>query len=222
MVPLGEVAVAYVAGRSRKGWDVWPALVGVQIALFINRGLIGPGWGGWLWYVIPDQVLLMVPFLLGKRAGDRRARLAELKDRAEQLQREREQEVRLAAAVERTRITGEVHDIVAHNLAVMVALADGAAVAAPSAPERAIGTMQQVSATGREALTEMRRVLGSLRHDTPDDEADLGPQPGFIDIDALVQQVRDAGVAVTMTQRGQPSARGQALGSPSTGSSKKP
>jgi signal transduction histidine kinase len=105
-----------------------------------------------------------------------------------------------AAAAERARIAREMHDIVAHNLSVMIALADGATFAAERAPDQAAAAMEIVSATGRQALGEMRGLLGVLR----DDQApgDLLPQPGLQEIDQLVGQVRAAGLPVAVAVEG--------------------
>jgi len=91
---------------------------------------------------------------------------------------------------------------------VMVALADGAALTATAAPERAADTMHKVSATGRQALGEMRRLLGVLR----DDDAGRTPQPGLGNLDALVEQVRAAGMQVALTTEGVPGAWGPGAG----------
>ncbi len=88
-----------------------------------------------------------------------------LAERAERLERERDQQASLAAIEERARIAREMHDVVSHNIQVMVTLADGAAAAARSDPARAADVMGEVSGTGREALTDMRRMLGVLRED---------------------------------------------------------
>ncbi len=88
-----------------------------------------------------------------------------LAERAERLERERDQQASLAAAAERARIAREMHDVVSHNIQVMVTLADGAAAATRSDPSRAADVMSEVSGTGREALTDMRRMLGVLRED---------------------------------------------------------
>jgi signal transduction histidine kinase len=105
-----------------------------------------------------------------------------------------------AAAAERARIAREMHDIIAHNLSVMIALADGAAFAAERSPGQSITAMQNVSATGRQALTEMRRLLGVLRDD--ESESSRRPQPGLEELDQLVGQVRAAGLPVTLAVEG--------------------
>jgi signal transduction histidine kinase len=143
--------------------------------------------------------------VLGVNVQTRRAYLASVEDRAAQLERERDQQGRLAAAAERARIAREMHDIVAHNLSVMIALADGAGFMAESDPPRSAGAMEQVSKTGRHALGEMRRLLGVLRDDG---EAALAPQPGLADLDGLLEQVRAAGLHVTLETSGSPIALG--------------
>jgi signal transduction histidine kinase len=106
---------------------------------------------------------------IGISQRTRQAYLAALEDRAERLERDRDQQSRLAVAEERTRIAREMHDVVAHHLTVMTALSEGAAATVPADPSRAAGVMTQVSATGREALAEMRRLVGVLR--SPSDTA---------------------------------------------------
>jgi signal transduction histidine kinase len=159
--------------------------------------------------VVPAVVLLTgiatAAVVLGLNVRIRHAYTAALEERAAQLERERDQRGRLAAASERARIAREMHDIVAHNLSVMVALADGAGFMAGRDPERSAGAMQQVSRTGRHALAEMRRLLGVLRDD---DATALAPAPGLADLDALLEQVRAAGLAATLETSGKPIALG--------------
>jgi signal transduction histidine kinase len=141
--------------------------------------------------------------VMGVNVRNRRALLASLEERAVRLERERDQQGRLAAGAERARIAREMHDIVAHNLSVMIALADGAAYAVRDAPDRAEDAMQRASRTGRQALNEMRRLLGVLREDTA--AQDLAPQPGLDAIDTLVEQVRGTGLPVRYEVSGTPS-----------------
>ncbi len=140
--------------------------------------------------------------VLGVSIRQRRALVASLHERAARLEFERDQEGRLGAAAERARIAREMHDIVAHNLSVMIALADGAAYAMDSSPDRALQAAQRVSATGRQALVEMRRLLGVLR-----DESAVGPlepQPSLGRLDELLARVDAAGIPVTMELEGDP------------------
>jgi signal transduction histidine kinase len=140
--------------------------------------------------------------MIGVNLQTRRAYLAALEDRAARLERERDQQARLAVAQERTRIAREVHDIVSHSLSVMVALADGAAATAPTSPPRAAGAMRQVADTGRQAIGEMRRMLGTLRTDEPG--ADRHPQPGIAQLEGLLAEVRAAGLPCRLTVEGRP------------------
>jgi signal transduction histidine kinase len=119
------------------------------------------------------------------------------------LERERERDVELAAAAERARIAREMHDIVAHNIAVMIALADGAAYTIAQDPDQAATMMGHVSQTGRSALTEMRRTLGILRR-PEDGRSGNAPQPALADLGAMISTVREAGLPVRLSVSGQP------------------
>ncbi|MFF0156872.1 sensor histidine kinase [Streptomyces sp. NPDC005263] len=135
---------------------------------------------------------------LGLMIRIRRAQLAGLRERAAQLEIERDQRSKLATATERARVAREMHDIVGHNLAVIVSLADAGAYAADAAPERGKEALNLIGDTGRQALGELRRVLGVLREaaDTSSSGAPLSPQPGMMDIDMLCAGVRAAGPEV--------------------------
>ncbi|MFB7506939.1 sensor histidine kinase [Streptomyces broussonetiae] len=135
---------------------------------------------------------------LGLMVRTRRAQLAGLRDRAARLEIERDQRSRLAAAAERARVAREMHDIVGHNLSVMITLADAGAYATDAAPERGKEALQLIGDTGRMALGELRRVLGVLRED-PDgapSTPELSPQPGVADLETLCDGVRTAGLDV--------------------------
>jgi signal transduction histidine kinase len=140
--------------------------------------------------------------VLGVTIRQRRALLLSLHERAARLEVERDQEGRIAAAAERARIAREMHDIVAHNLSVIIALADGAGYAMSASPQRAGEAIERVSATGRQALLEMRRLLGVLRED--ETSQPLAPQPRLDRLDELLAQVHAAGIPVTMDLAGDP------------------
>jgi signal transduction histidine kinase len=137
--------------------------------------------------------------------GDlRRARLQQLsglEERARLLEVEREQEVRLAASTERARIAREMHDVVAHSLSVVIAQADGGRYAGQAEPAAATQALEQISATGRQALTDMRSLLGVLREDGGQEFA---PQPDVAAIDQLVTDVRASGLDVDLIVEGEP------------------
>lgn len=137
----------------------------------------------------------------GLGLGGRVARLyiTTLQDRAVRLEVERDQRARLAEAAERARISREMHDILGHTLAVMVGLADGAAGLADANPKRGAETLQIIADSGRGALADLRRLLGTVRKSgTASCDSPLAPQPGLTDLDALLERVRAAGPTVTL------------------------
>ncbi|MFI5935909.1 sensor histidine kinase [Actinoplanes sp. NPDC051494] len=154
--------------------------------------------------VVPSPYLLVGLFLLlgtltaaasiGIVVRTRSAYLAALEDRAQRLEVERNQRIRLTAATERSRVAREMHDIVGHNLSVMIGLADGAAVLAGSRGESTGEPLRLIGETGRQALGELRKVLEVLRSGPEGDG--LSPQPGVTDLDDLVGRVRAAGLPV--------------------------
>ncbi|WP_030348885.1 sensor histidine kinase [Streptomyces sp. NRRL S-1022] len=141
---------------------------------------------------------------LGLMVRIRRAQLAGLRERAARLEIERDQRSRLATATERTRVAREMHDIVGHNLSVIITLADAGAYATDIAPERGKEALQLIGDTGRQALGELRRVLGVLREagDGSSGGPELSPQPGIADIGALCATVRAAGLEVVYRTSG--------------------
>jgi signal transduction histidine kinase len=141
---------------------------------------------------------------LGLMVRVRRAQLAGLRERAARLEIERDQRSRLATATERTRVAREMHDIVGHNLSVIITLADAGAYATDTAPERGKEALQLIGDTGRQAMGELRRVLGVLREpaDAEPGGPELSPQPGLADIDALCATVRAAGREVVYRTSG--------------------
>jgi signal transduction histidine kinase len=195
---VGDVALLiglYTVAVHETRWKAFVAAaileLGAVLAASTDGGLRG---------FIGLSALSVAAGVLGTSVRQRRALLASLEDRAARLELERDQQGLLAAAAERARIAREMHDIVAHNLTVMIALADGAVFAAARAPEKATTAMETVSETGRQALGEMRRLLGVLRED--DGGSELVPQPGVPQIDQLVEQVRAAGLPVTLEVAG--------------------
>lgn len=148
-------------------------------------------------------VVMLIATLIGVTVGNRRRYLDALIARAHDLARERDQQAQLAAAAERARIARELHDIVSHGLTVMVTLADGSAATVARDPDRAAAVMRSVAETGRDALGEMRRMLGVLT--APGAEpAELAPQPGLAALPELVEGFRDTGMPVTLTTSGAP------------------
>ena len=137
-----------------------------------------------------------VAALAGTYTQMRRAYVSALRERAAHLEQERDQQARMAAVEERARIARELHDIVSHNLSVMIVLADGAAA---GAQERNAELMRQVARTGRQAVDEMRHILGLLREDEP---LDWTPQPGIDQLDELIEEARAAGLPTRLRVAG--------------------
>ncbi|MEV7418159.1 sensor histidine kinase [Streptomyces sp. NPDC089919] len=157
---------------------------------------------------IAMMVMVMVPFALAWVLGDsirtRRAYFAQLEERNRRLEKEREAQAKVAVAAERARIARELHDVVAHNVSVMVVQADGAAYVMDAAPDQAKQALETISGTGRQALAEMRRLLGVLRTGEPQESEDYVPQPDVEQIEVLVEQVRTAGLTVDFDVEGTP------------------
>ena len=140
------------------------------------------------------------PILLARVLRNRAQLNATLRDKAERLRRERVQQAEQAALDERTRIAGELHDVVAHAMSAMVVQAGGARRLAEKDPARARDAFAAVETTGREALTDIRRLLGVLRRE--DEEIALAPQPSLRHLGALVRRSQAAGLPVTLTVDG--------------------
>ncbi|MFG2236428.1 sensor histidine kinase [Streptomyces sp. NPDC048723] len=156
--------------------------------------------GAFLTPFVALSAMVVVAAVLGVNVRTTRAYLAAVQERAARLALHQQQQARLAVAEERARITREMHDIVTHNLSVMVALTDAAVYAQHRSPDRATAAMLQISETGRQALTDMRRSLGVLRADEPD--AERHPLPGIAQLEALADQMGAAGLPTRLEVRG--------------------
>jgi signal transduction histidine kinase len=197
--------LAAYCSRRVSVWGLAVCLVGSALAIL-----------RWLNYTVPDvlgraaivAVLFAAPALLAWVLGDsmryRRAYYATLEERAARLERERDAQARIAAVAERARIARELHDVIAHNVSVMVVQADGASYALASDPVRAKEALAAISATGRQALAEMRRLLGVLRREEDVATQQRAPQPGVGELGELLDQARLAGLPVSFTVEGTP------------------
>lgn len=149
------------------------------------------------------SVLLLVTLTLlgmavGSAARARRLHALELVERYRALARERDQSAALARAAERAHIAREMHDVVAHSVSVMVALADGADAAFERAPDRSRDAVRQVARTGRAALADMQRVLGALGPSAAGG-ADLAQEPTEVGLATVVERFAAAGLPVRAT-----------------------
>ncbi|RBY81827.1 sensor histidine kinase [Blastococcus sp. TF02A-26] len=139
-------------------------------------------------------------WLLGDGARNRRLAAVRAEERAASLERTRAAEARQAVVEERNRIAREMHDVLAHSVSMMVVQAEAGPVVVERDPARAIQAFDAISATGRSALTELRRLLGVLREDVA---SPLAPQPGLAQVPELVGTVRSAGVDVDLRITGE-------------------
>jgi signal transduction histidine kinase len=144
----------------------------------------------------------LLAWVLGDSMRYRRGYYAALEDKAARLEAERHAQARIAAAAERARIARELHDVVAHHVSVMVVQADGARYAMRKDPDRAETALEAISGTGRQALAEMRRLLGVLRSENQ--QSGLAPVPGLGELRELLDQARAAGLEVAYTLTGSP------------------
>jgi signal transduction histidine kinase len=171
----------------------WLTVVAGALILIFNVDATADNFGSYA----SALAILGATWLFGDNLQTRRKYVAELEDRAVRLEREREERARQAVVDERARIARELHDVVAHHVSVMVVQAGGARRMLALDPERTEQALETIEGTGREALSEMRRLLGVLRD--RDEATDLlAPQPGVGGLEALVDNMRDAGLDVEL------------------------
>jgi signal transduction histidine kinase len=202
-VPLGAFLALIVAFYSlgahceeRRALRVGAGILATIAAVDLTRGGLFEAQGArplaWL--------VFAVAWLVGRDFRRRRGELTLLRERATQLEREREEKARAAVVEERGRIARELHDVVAHSVSVMVVQAQAGPRLLGDA-EQARGVFRSIEASGREALVELRRLLGILR--TGDEQLSIGPQPGLGSLRSLVEQVREAGLPVELRIEGE-------------------
>ncbi|MFF7341507.1 sensor histidine kinase [Streptomyces sp. NPDC008163] len=138
----------------------------------------------------------------GRFTDTRQAYTRAVEDRARQLEVTRRIEAEQAAARERARIAREMHDILSHAVSLMIVQAEAGPVAVRTAPERAEAAFDAISETGRDAMVQLRRMLGVLREEGQGPGAPRSPQPALDGLPALVERVRSSGLAVTLTVTG--------------------
>ncbi|NUK95647.1 sensor histidine kinase [Streptomyces lunaelactis] len=201
------VIIYTVAAHDGSRWTSRLALVGGLSAATLAQ-VRWPeettGVGGRILFTIFMTVPFALAWVLGDSIRTRREYFAQLEERATRLEKEREAQSKVAVAAERARIARELHDVVAHNVSVMVVQADGAAYVLDAAPDQAKQALETISSTGRQALAEMRRLLGVLRTGDAPESGEYVPQPDVQQIEDLVEQVRSAGLTVDFKIEGTP------------------
>jgi signal transduction histidine kinase len=182
----------------RRGWVLAAALVVGETGVVMAVTRWTPQSHQWLSGLLATGTVTAA-LVIGLYVRTRRAYLASMIERAETAERDRDRQARIAVAEERTRMAREMHDIIAHSLAVMITLNDAAVAVTPAGTVR--DTVAQASEVGRQALAEMQRMLGVLRSAGP---ADLVPQPGTAQLADLIGIVRSAGLTVQLEISGEP------------------
>jgi signal transduction histidine kinase len=195
---------------SRGAWRSVAWASGITVALLIAEiYLFGPVTGNRTLTLFLVLGMSVTAVASGVAVRTRRAYLIALEDRAARLEVERDQRARLAVADERARVAREMHDLVGHHVSVIVGLADGGATLARSRQEQTAEPLRLIGETGRQALADLRRVLGVLRGEDADPQ--LTPQPGIDDLDRLLPSIRGAGLSVTYSTSGELHALGKGL-----------
>jgi signal transduction histidine kinase len=175
----------------RRSWIGAGIIVGAQLVGSLSAIALGnstPQTGSYFFYTIA--------WILGKTIQHRNELSRRLAERAETLEQTRDAEVEKAVSDERSRMARELHDVVSHNVSLMTLQAGAARQALDVHPNRARQQLLGIESTGREAMVEMRRLLGLLR-DVPDGPV-LEPQPSLRHIDLLVERMREAGLPVQL------------------------
>ncbi len=202
---IGLYSISAYGSRWASRAGLAAGLLGVVLAITREFSPATDGTQAFVASLLSLSAVVVGAWAMGDVRRVRQAYVAELVERAHQAERERDQRAQLAAAEERSRIAREMHDVVAHNLSVIVVQADGGRYAGDHDPRAALDALKTIGDTGRGALAEMRRLLGVLR--TADDDGDGGsirPQPGLGTLPELVTSVRQAGLPVYLDVTGSP------------------
>lgn len=159
-------------------------------------------------------LLMLAAWVMGMLVSYRTHEVADLQSDRQTLIEERHLAAARGAAQERRRIARELHDVVAHRVSVMVVQAQAADALLDSSPTKAREAVLAVEGAGRQALAELRSLLGLLRaaDDQADENAALTPSPGLSDIEALVTQARAAGMPITLSHEGEPRQVSEVIG----------
>jgi signal transduction histidine kinase len=196
---LATLASTFLLGMLHDRFEALAGL-GIVVATVSIVGWNDPSASGGEYVIIPLVffVVWVAGFALSRKLQEAEA----VHERAARLEREREERAREAVAEERARLARELHDVVGHSVSVMTVQAS--AVRRLLLPEQAKEreALEVVEQTGRQALAEMRRLVGVLRR--PEEAPALAPQPSLEHLDKLVEQVRESGLPVELRVEGEP------------------
>jgi signal transduction histidine kinase len=173
---------------------------GLDLAVLLSFDFVHGGLGQAYGSRPGAALVFAFAWFVGRDLRRRRRELALLRDRADRLEQEREERARTAVTEERGRIARELHDVVAHGVSVMVVQAQAGPRLLDDV-DQVRGAFRSIEASGREALVELRRLLGILR--TGDEQLAIGPQPGLGSLGSLVEQLREAGLPVELRIEGE-------------------
>lgn len=202
------VLVAYSVGSRAEGRRaLWlPPVLAVTTALLFVASLVR---GGSVGNALPSYVWLVAAWAVGRTVRSWRHKTVSLELANRELAEQRELQAQAAVTVERGRIARELHDVIAHNVSMMVVQAGAAARVLDGEQPHVRNALDAIADTGRETVDEMRTLLGVLR--SGDGRAALRPQPGLADLEQLVAGVREAGLPVALRIEGEPCGLPQAL-----------
>ena len=213
-LPLANaIAFATIADRSR-WWIRWPAIAFTGFGIY--SGQLTPGHTDEPYDLLIQVFIFGAAWVVGTLSRLRRESMAEVARRAERAEAALDTAAARAAAAERLRIARELHDVVAHNVSLIAVQAEAVGALLPSRPAEAARSADLIAATARQAMTELRRLLGVLRFngsdapdgvdgDQPADErAVLTPAPSIAHLDEVLAVVREAGLPVTCHICGEP------------------
>jgi signal transduction histidine kinase len=196
---LTAMLLLFSIGRYSEGRPFWAALPvmmgGSAIALSIEAGLERAEYLVWFF------LIFSLPALVGRGLRSRAQLQHELREKAEQVEQQREERARRAVEDERSRIASELQAVVANGVSVMVVQAEAVPrLLSAGEPKQAEEAFAAIEETGRDALAEMRRLLGVLRREG--DRPELAPQPGLGRLDALLERAREGGLEVSVREEG--------------------
>ena len=196
---IGSVLASYSLGAHTAGRRRWLGLglmFGVGLPFMVAAGSNGMPTGN----ALAPIAWLTGAWAVGAIIRGRRLRTAELEQLTAELAQQRDLQAQAAVAVERGRIARELHDVVAHNVSMMVVQAGAADRVLEGDQPDVRRALAAIAGTGRETVEEMRLLLGVVRSD---EGAGLSPQPGLDDLDQLVSNVRNAGLQVDLRVEGE-------------------
>lgn len=197
-------ATAHSVQSRRRTW-AWTGGAIVVYTLVALAGVISPNEDLPPLAFLGILIIFSTSAVVGELVHQRRERLRELEERAVRAESERELLARQAVLDERARIARDLHDVVAHAMSVMVVQAGAAERVVEQAPDRARQALVNIQEAGREALADMRRMLGVLREDGR--PVELAPQPSMDDVHQVVQRCNESGVATDLHIDGEPPLR---------------